>query len=98
MKFNDHDDNKSVSSKRSSSKSVDISTVKDVEMMLLRMKKRLGSKGSKGFLLFEKILKHYDNDEDGLITLDRFKAAVKDQKIDITGTEALTIFNLFRTT
>ena len=65
-------------------------------MMLLRIKKRLASKGTKGFLLFEKTLKHYDTDEDGQITLDQFKAVIKDQKVDITGTEALTIFNIFR--
>lgn len=55
-------------------------------MVLLRMKKRLGSKGTKGFLAFEKSLKHYDTDEDGFINLDQFKAVVKDQKIDITVT------------
>ena len=60
------------------------------------MKKRLASKGTRGFLLFEKSLKHYDTDEDGLINLDQFKAVIKDQKIDITSTETITIFSIFR--
>ena len=64
-------------------------------MILLRMKKRLASKGTKGFLFFEKSLKHYDTDEDGLINLEQFKNVVKDQKVDITSTEAHTIFNIF---
>ena len=55
-------------------------------MILLRIKKRLGSKGSKGFLYFEKSLKHYDTDEDEHINLEQFKNVVKDQKIDITST------------
>jgi len=55
-------------------------------MILLRIKKRLGSKGSKGFLFFEKSIKHYDTDEDGQINLEQFKNVIKDQKIDITST------------
>lgn len=53
-------------------------------MIVLRIKKRLASKGTKGFLVFERAMKNVDTDEDGLITLDQFKQVVRDLKIDIT--------------
>lgn len=39
-------------------------------MILLRIKKRLASKGTKGFLLFEKSLKAADSNDDGFVTLE----------------------------
>ena len=53
-------------------------------MIVLRIKKRLASKGTKGYLIFEKSLKNVDTDFDGFINLDEFKKVIKDQKIDIT--------------
>ncbi len=64
-------------------------------MIVLRIKKRLASKGSKGFLVFEKALKNADTDMDGLITLDQFKQVVRDLKIDITNNESNLIFDVF---
>lgn len=52
-------------------------------MIVLRIKKRLASKGTKGYLVFERALKQIDSDQDGLITLDQFKKVIKDLKIDI---------------
>lgn len=59
------------------------------------MKKTLASKGTRGFLQFEKLLKSNDTDNDGKVTLDQFKQVVKEQKIDITPLEALQIFSIF---
>lgn len=67
--------------KKSSTTSV---YVKEVEMIVLRIKKRLASKSTKGFLVFEKSLRNADTDQDGLITLDQFKQVIRDLKIDIT--------------
>lgn len=53
-------------------------------MIVLRIKKRLASKGSKGYLILEKYLKQVDTDNDGLINLDELKKVVRDLKIDIT--------------
>lgn len=64
-------------------------------MIVLRIKKRLASKGTKGFLVFERAMKNVDTDEDGLITLDQFKQVVKDLKIDITNSETTLIFDVF---
>jgi Ca2+-binding EF-hand superfamily protein len=64
-------------------------------MIVLRIKKRLASKGTKGFLVFERAMKNVDTDEDGLITLDQFKQVVKDLKIDITNNETTLIFDVF---
>jgi Ca2+-binding EF-hand superfamily protein len=46
-------------------------------MIILRIKKRLGSKGSKGFLLFEKGLKGVDSNDDGFLNFEQFKTVVK---------------------
>ena len=64
-------------------------------MIVLRIKKRLASRGSKGFLVFEKSLRSADTDQDGLITLDQFKQVVRDLKIDITNNESNLIFDVF---
>lgn len=61
----------------------------------MRIKRRLASKGTKGFLLFEKGLKNADTDHDCLITLDQFKQVVKDQRIDITSLEGSIVFDVF---
>lgn len=64
-------------------------------MIVLRIKKRLASRGSKGFLVFEKSLRNVDTDQDGLITLDQFKQVVRDLKIDITNNESNLVFDVF---
>lgn len=64
-------------------------------MIVLRIKKRLASKGSRGFLVFEKALRNADSDQDGLITLDQFKQVVRDLKIDITNNESTLMFDVF---
>lgn len=64
-------------------------------MIVLRIKKRLATKGTRGFLLFEKALRNVDTDEDGLISLDQFKLVVRDLKIDITNNESNLIFDVF---
>jgi hypothetical protein len=51
---------------------------------LLRIKKRLASKGACGYLVFEKALKGADSDADMLVNIHEFKKVIKDQKIDIT--------------
>lgn len=53
-------------------------------MILLRMKRTLASKGTRGFLQFEKLLKLNDTDQDGRVNIDQFKNVIKEQKIDIT--------------
>lgn len=64
-------------------------------MILLRMKKTLSSKGTRGFLQFEKLLKANDTDNDGRVNLDQFKQVIKEQKVDITNLEATQIFKIF---
>ena len=64
-------------------------------MIVLRIKKRLASKGTRGFLVFEKALRNSDTDHDGLITIDQFKQVVRDLKIDITNNESNLIFDVF---
>ena len=64
-------------------------------MIVLRIKKRLASRGTRGFLIFQKALKNVDTDEDGLITLEQFKQVVKDLKIDITNNETHLVFDVF---
>ena len=39
----------------------------EVESILVRIKKRLATKGTKGFLLFEKAMKNADIDRDTLL-------------------------------
>lgn len=64
-------------------------------MIFLRMKKTLASKGTRGFLQFEKLLKVADTDNDGRVSLDQFKQVIKEQKIDITVIEATQVFGVF---
>lgn len=64
-------------------------------MILLRMKKTLASKGTRGFLQFEKLLKANDTDNDGRVSLDQLKQVIRDQKIDITNLETTQIFGIF---
>lgn len=59
------------------------------------MKKRLASKGTKGYLLFEKALKNADSDHDGLVSIDEYKRVIYDLKIDITTTEGSLLFDVF---
>lgn len=66
-----------------------------IESVILRIKKRLASKGTKGFLVFEKALKNADIDKDTLLNYEQFKQVIKDQRIDITNTEVDNIFNVF---
>lgn len=72
------------SSVRSQSQSVEIPQLKEVNMILLRMKKTLASKGTRGFLQFEKLLRANDTDNDGRVNIEQFKQVIKEQKIDIT--------------
>lgn len=64
-------------------------------MIISRIKKRLASKGAKGYLIFQKALKLVDTDDDGLVTLDQLKKVVKDQKIDITNNQTNLFFDVF---
>lgn len=61
----------------------------------MRIKKRLASKGTKGFLLFEKAMKNADIDRDTLLNYEEFRQVIKDQRIDITNTEVNLIFSVF---
>lgn len=72
------------SSVRSQSQPVEIPQLKEVNMILLRMKKTLASKGTRGFLQFEKLLRANDTDNDGRVNIEQFKQVIKEQKIDIT--------------
>lgn len=69
--------------------------MKEVESIIMRMKKRLASKGTKGFLYFQKSMKGADADRDGLLTFDQFRGVIKEQRIDITPTECDHIFKVF---
>jgi calcyphosin len=89
--FSSHEDEKASSVSRSErySEAEKRSTttsyyIKEVEMIVLRMKKRLASKGTRGYLILEKNLRNVDSDQDGLISLDELRKVVKDLKIDIT--------------
>jgi hypothetical protein len=53
-------------------------------MILLRIKKRLASKGVKGYLLFEKAMRSADTDQDSLVNIQEFKKVIKDHRIDIS--------------
>lgn len=76
-------------------KAVPENQLRDIEAIILRIKKRLATKGSKGFLLFEKAMKNADLDRDTLLSFEEFKQVIKDQRIDITNTEIDHIFNIF---
>jgi Ca2+-binding EF-hand superfamily protein len=61
----------------------------------LRIKKRLASKGTRGFLQLEKALKNADANQDTLLTAEEFTQVIKAQRIDITSTECNSIYDLF---
>lgn len=46
-------------------------------MIFARMKKTLSSKGTRGFLQLEKLMKANDTDTDGFVNLDQFKQVIK---------------------
>jgi Ca2+-binding EF-hand superfamily protein len=60
-----------------------------------RVRKTLVSKGTKGFLQFEKQLKVNDADSDGKVSFDEFKRVIYDQKVGISTVEAAQIFSSF---
>lgn len=64
-------------------------------MMLLRIRRTLAAKGTRGFLHFEKVLKSNDINNNGLLNLDQFRSVIKEQKIDITNVEATNLFGIF---
>lgn len=83
-------------SRRSEPRSnVEIPQVKEINMILMRMKKTLAGKGTRGFLQFEKLLKNADTDADGRVSMDQFRSVIREQKIDITNVEASQIFGIF---
>ena len=46
-------------------------------MMLLRIRRTLAAKGSRGFLHFEKVFKNNDTNGNGLLNLDQFRSVIK---------------------
>ena len=66
-----------------------------MELILLRIKRRLASKSACGYLLFEKALKAVDIDSDMMVNVHEFKKVVQQQRIDITETEASMVFEVF---
>lgn len=63
-----------------------------MELILLRIKKRLATKGAGGYLLFEKALRGADIDSDMMVSIHEFKKVIQQQRIDITETEASMVF------
>jgi hypothetical protein len=70
-----------------------VSEQSQTKEIFARMKKTLISKGTKGFLQFEKALKANDADSDGKVSFDEFKRVVYDQKVGISTIEASQIFS-----
>lgn len=68
---------------------------KSIENILNRVSRRLAAKGAKGYLSFEKALRSADLDQDSLVNLQEFKKVVRDQRIDISETEAHMVFEVF---
>jgi Ca2+-binding EF-hand superfamily protein len=66
-----------------------------MELILLRIKRRIASKGANGYAIFEKALRAIDTDSDMLVSMHEFKKVIKDQRIDITETEASMVFEVF---
>lgn len=62
---------------KSQTQQVEVPQVKEINMIFLRIKKTLASKGTRGFLQFEKLLKANDTDNDGRVNMDQFKQVVK---------------------
>jgi calcyphosin len=69
--------------------------LKVFESVILRIKRRLASKGTRGFLQLERALKQADSDHDTLLTPDEFTQVIKAQRIDITPTECASVYQLF---
>ena len=64
----DKDEKKSVSRySHLEDKDIDPSQLRDIESIILRIKKRLATKGTKGFLSFEKAMRGADSDRDTLL-------------------------------
>ncbi|KAL4489389.1 hypothetical protein ABPG72_002685 [Tetrahymena utriculariae] len=68
---------------------------RQIELILIRIKNRLASKGPRGFLTLERQLKTTDVDNDGRLSLAEFKKSISNFKIEVTETEITIIFNLF---
>lgn len=62
---------------KSQTQQVEVPQVKEINMIFLRIKKTLASKGTRGFLQFEKLLKANDSDNDGRVNMDQFKQVIK---------------------
>ena len=58
-------------------KEVNEGQLRDIESIILRIKKRLATKGTKGFLSFEKAMKGADTDRDTLLNYEEFKQVIK---------------------
>ena len=68
---------------------------KSIDNIIGRISKRLASKGAKGYLTFEKALRSADLDQDSMVSIQEFKKVVRDQRIDISETEAHMVFEVF---
>ena len=66
-----------------------------MKSIIERIKKRIGTKGSKGFLQFQKAMKNADTNKDTLLSLQELNKVIKDQRIDITLSESIKLFELF---
>lgn len=65
----DKDEKRSVSRySHLENKDIDPSQLRDIESIILRIKKRLATKGTKGFLAFEKAMRGADTDRDTLLS------------------------------
>ena len=62
---------------KSQTQQVEVPQVKEINMIFLRIKKTHASKGTRGFLQFEKLLKANDTDNDGRVNMDQFKQVIK---------------------
>jgi len=66
-----------------------------MELILLRIKRRLASRNACGYLVFEKALRAADIDCDMMVSIHEFKKVIQQQRIDITETEASMVFEVF---
>lgn len=69
--------------------------LKEFESVILRIKRRLATKGTRGFLQLERAMKTADIDQDTLLNAEEFTQVIKAQRIDITPTECGSVFDLF---
>eukprot|EP00825_Cyclidium_porcatum_P007794 TRINITY_DN1390_c0_g1_i9.p1 TRINITY_DN1390_c0_g1~~TRINITY_DN1390_c0_g1_i9.p1 ORF type:complete len:523 (+),score=123.87 TRINITY_DN1390_c0_g1_i9:62-1630(+) len=63
--------------------------------IMQRIKKRLQSRGVKGFLQLHKYFLILDTDNDQKVDPKQFKKAIKDSRIDVTDSEIDIVFNIF---